>query len=170
MSIDDVVLIATIREELRNLGPFFGTAGIERRIKAVQVRMVDVASDDVSSDFPESGAAEKELSKSVTGTGAKADSYNGTNEVAASKTVDMHGSEEHPVSPCVVWLVKTESLTKHRDCKVRTAESEREFPRRNKEEAKSDSYKGTKGVAVAITSKAVHNDWGSAYPVSLSVV
>jgi hypothetical protein len=122
MSIEDVVLIATMREEIRSLGPFFDTAGIERRIEAAQLGSVNVASDDLSSVCPESGAAKKESPKeAVTGTGAKADSYNGTNEVAVaitSRALDMKGSDEHPVSPCVVWLVNgTKSLTRHRDCR-----------------------------------------------------
>jgi hypothetical protein len=111
MSIEDVVLIATVREEIRKLGSFFNKVGIERRIEAARVRMVDGASDDASSVCSESGAAEKEPPKeAVTGTGAnlKADSYNSTKEVAVaitSKALDTQGSNEHPVSPCVVWLV-----------------------------------------------------------------
>jgi hypothetical protein len=78
-----------------------------------------VESDDVSS---ESGAAKKEPPKeAVTGTGAKADNYNGTKEVAigvTSKAIDVH---EHQVSPFVVWLVNgTKSLTRHPGCKAST--------------------------------------------------
>jgi hypothetical protein len=116
LSIEDIVLIATVREEIR-VGPFFDMAGIERRIEAAQLRLVDVASDDLSSVFPESKVAEKESPKeAVTCTGAKADSYNGTEEVAVaitSKAADIQGSDEHPVSPCLARLVNgRKSLTR----------------------------------------------------------
>jgi hypothetical protein len=99
MSIEDVMLIATVREEIRSLRPF---VEIERRIEAAQLDMAfHVKNDDVSSGGSESGAAERELPKeAMAGTGAKADSYNGTKEVVVPKTVDIHGSDEHQVSPC----------------------------------------------------------------------
>jgi hypothetical protein len=128
MNIEDIVVVATVREEIRRQKPFVDTAGLERRIEAAQVKVaVHVASDDDPSS--ESEAAEEELPKAaVTGTIVTANSYNGTNEVASAITpnvVDMHRSDEHSVSPYVVWLVNgTESLTRHRDCKVGAAASE----------------------------------------------
>jgi hypothetical protein len=69
-----------------------------------------------------------------------------------------------------MWLVnETEPLTKHRDCKAGTAGGER-VKEEDVKSARADSYKGTKEVAVAITSKVVHSDWGGGYQVSPSVV
>jgi hypothetical protein len=100
MNIEDIVVVATVREEIRRQKPFVDTAGLERRIEAAQVKVaVHVASDDDPSS--ESEAAEEELPKAaVTGTIVTANSYNGTNEVASAITpnvVDMHRSDEHSV-------------------------------------------------------------------------
>ncbi len=106
MRIEDVVLVATVREEIRNRRPH-DTAEIKRRIEAAQVRMVAHVADDKDNPVSsESEADEREPPKeAVTGTrtGAKADSYNGAKEVAVattSKVVDRHG-DEHSVSR--VW-------------------------------------------------------------------
>jgi hypothetical protein len=137
MIIEDVVVVATVREEIRSQRPSVDEDGIEPLIEAAQARMAaHVASDDVSPAGSESGVVEKEPPKEVaTGNSAKEDSCNGTKEELAaitSEAVDasVHKSDEHSVSPCVVWLVNgTESLTRHRDCKVGTAEdSSTPFP------------------------------------------
>jgi hypothetical protein len=85
MGIEDVVVVATVREEIRAQRPFVDAAMVNRQIKATQARMIThVTSDDVTSgDTPvssESGS-EKEPPKAVTSIGAKADSYNVTKEV-----------------------------------------------------------------------------------------
>ena len=65
MNIEDVVLVATVREEIRRKkGPFFDTAGVQRLIEVAQIRMAaHVASDDFTpDDTPDSSeneAAEK---------------------------------------------------------------------------------------------------------------
>lgn len=100
MSIDDVVVVATVRDEIRGKTFAIGTAEIERLIEATQVRMVaHVESDDVSSVCSESGVDEKAPSKEAR---AIADSYNGIKEIAVaipSKGGDMQRSDGHPVSP-----------------------------------------------------------------------
>ena len=116
MRIEDIVVVATVREEIRSQKPFVDTAGLERRIEAAQVKVVaHVANDDET--------AEEELPNVAV---TKVNSYNDTKEVASAVTpsaVDMHRGNEHSVSPYVVWLVNgTVSLTRHRDCKVVAAE------------------------------------------------
>jgi hypothetical protein len=106
MSIEDVVLVATVRDEIRSKKFAFGAAEIERRIEATQVRMVaHVEGDDVSLVCSESGADEKAPPKEAgTGTSVKADRCNVPKEVAAFKAVNIRGSDEHQVSPSVVDL------------------------------------------------------------------
>jgi hypothetical protein len=106
MRIEDVVLVTTVREEIRDRRPH-DTAEIKRRIEGAQVRMVVHVADDKDDPISsESEADEREPPKEAatgTSTGAKADSYNGTKEVAVattSKVVDRHG-DEHSVSR--VW-------------------------------------------------------------------
>ena len=97
MSIEDVVLIATVRDEIRTSRqkvPLFDTARIRRLIEAAQVRMVaHVASDDFTPDISENEAAEEEPPK-----GALASKVNNYGD---KKAVDMHGGDEHSVSACV---------------------------------------------------------------------
>ena len=85
MSIEDVVVVATVREEVRTQRPFVDAAMVKRQIKATQARMIThVASHDVTwGDTPVSSGSEseKEPPKVVTSIGAKADSYNVTMEV-----------------------------------------------------------------------------------------
>jgi hypothetical protein len=116
MRIEDIVVVATVREEIRSQRPFVDTTGLERRIEAAQVKVVaHVANDDET-------AEEEVPNVAVT----KANSYNDTKEVASAVTpsaVDMHRDNEHSVSPYVVRLVNgTVLLTRHRDCKVVAAE------------------------------------------------
>lgn len=100
MDMEDVVLVATVREEIRTRGPFVDTT-IKDRIQAAQDRMVaHLANDDDDfADDSESEADERvSLKGAVTGIGAKADSYNGTKNIAEAiphKVVDVHGSGEH---------------------------------------------------------------------------
>jgi hypothetical protein len=88
MRVEDVVVVATVREEICRRNPLVDTAGIESLIEAAQIR-VDASDDDSANS--ESGVADKEPPP--------------TKEAA---------SDEHLVSLCVVWLVnETESLTRH---------------------------------------------------------
>jgi hypothetical protein len=102
MRIEDVVVIATVREKCSR-NPLVDTAGIESLIEAAQVR-VDASDDDSTSS--ESGVADKNPpppKEAVTGTSTTEDSYNGTKEESAaitSEAVDMHKNDEHSVSPC----------------------------------------------------------------------
>jgi hypothetical protein len=106
MSIEDVVLVATVREEIRRKKrPFVNTAEIQRLIEAAQVRMVaHVSSDDftpdVTPDISENEATEKEPPKEAVA--RKVISYrlySGTEEAKLPKAVDTHGGDEHSVSP-----------------------------------------------------------------------
>jgi hypothetical protein len=106
MDMEDVVLVATVREEIRTRGPFVDTTEIKHQIEAAQARMVaHLPNDDDSAVDSESEADEESPKEAVTGIGAKADSYNGTKNIAVAippKVVDGHGSGEHSVSPCVL--------------------------------------------------------------------
>jgi len=93
MSIEDVVLIATVREESR-LG---SATPISHRIEATQARVLSHAAsdDDEPPDSLESGPAEKEPPKEAV-TGLEADSPKGPTpkELApTSKAPDKHGSD-----------------------------------------------------------------------------
>ena len=108
MDMEDVVLVATVREEIRTRGPFADTTEIKHRIEAAQVKMVaHLANDDDSVVDSESEADEREsLKEAATGIGAKADSFNGTKNTAVAippKAVDGHGRGKPPVSPCALW-------------------------------------------------------------------
>jgi hypothetical protein len=107
MSMEDVVLVATVREEICNR-PFEDTE-INRRIEAAQIRMVaHLANDDDFAVNSESEADERvSLKGAVTGIGAnlKAGNSNGTNNIAVAippEVVDGHGSGEPSVSPCAL--------------------------------------------------------------------
>lgn len=106
MSTEDIVLVATVREEIRTEGPFVDTmTEIKNRIEAAQVRMVaQLWNDDDSAIDSENEADEREsLKGAVTGIGAKVDSSSGTEYPSVAnlpKVVDGHGSGELSVSPC----------------------------------------------------------------------
>ncbi len=108
MSTEDVVLVATVREEIRTRGPFggrLGTTEIKNRIEAAQVRMVAHLWDDDDSEVDSENEAEP-LKMEVTNTNAKVDSYNGTKSTVVAippKVAEGHGSGEHSVSPCALW-------------------------------------------------------------------
>jgi TPP-dependent pyruvate/acetoin dehydrogenase alpha subunit len=81
MDIEDVVVVATVREEMRH---FVDTTGIKHLIEAAHVRMAaHVESDD---DSASSEPAEKEPPVTGTGTGVTEDSYNDTKEELAAIT------------------------------------------------------------------------------------
>ncbi|KAI9452808.1 hypothetical protein F5148DRAFT_1235274 [Russula earlei] len=102
MSIDDVVLVSTIREEIRTRPR--STPVIPSRIEAAQARMLaNVASDDVPTDSSESEASEMEPSREpVTSFTIRTNGYEDTNKVAegaAVKTDNKDESDKHVVSP-----------------------------------------------------------------------
>ena len=103
MDMEDVVLVATVREEIRKRGRFVDTTEIERQIEAAQVKMVThLSNDDDFAGDSESEADERvSLKGEVTGAGAKEDSYSDTKDKEGAmtpKAVDGHGSGEHSVS------------------------------------------------------------------------
>ena len=121
MDIEDVVVVATLREEIRSQRPFVDTTEIKHRIQSAQARMVvsHEASEDVNPVNAES-ESDKETLNDATGIVAKAGSYDVTKEeakviqskvdsynvaeqvaVAASEVVNIHGSDKHLVSPGV---------------------------------------------------------------------
>lgn len=110
MNIEDVVLVATVREEIRDNRLPVNVAGISRRIKAAQTRMLLLheESDDGSPVDPEENAAEGQFPKqAVTDSSAEGDSRDRTeSEVVATplEKVDVHGchEREYLVSPCVI--------------------------------------------------------------------
>jgi hypothetical protein len=108
MNTEDLVLVASVREEIRAGVPFVDTTEIKRRIEAAQVRMVAHSwNDDDSAVDSENEADEREPPKgAVTGVGAKVDGYNDTKNMAVAippEVVDRHGSGEPSVSPCALW-------------------------------------------------------------------
>ncbi|KAI0000986.1 hypothetical protein BJV77DRAFT_253601 [Russula vinacea] len=86
MRIEDIVVVATVREEIRSQKTFVDTAGLERQIEAAQVKVVaHVANDDET--------AEEELPNVAV-------TKDDTKEVASAvppSAVDMHRGNEHPV-------------------------------------------------------------------------
>lgn len=116
MSIEDVVVVATVREEARG----FNTAKvmISRRIKAAQDRMFarqHEASDDDSLVDLGKDVAEKEPQKpqkqALTGLSAEGNSYNcAEKEALATVPEKADGRECHAseflVSPGSIWPVK----------------------------------------------------------------
>jgi outer membrane biosynthesis protein TonB len=71
MSTEDVVVVATVREEIRSQRPFVNTAEIERRIEAAQVKVVAYVDDDDDDDDSESeGDAEPYTNSKGGGEGA----------------------------------------------------------------------------------------------------
>jgi len=103
MDMEDVVLVSTVREEIRTRRPFIDTTEIKGRIEAAQVRMVShLENDDDSAVDSENEADEREsLKGAVTGIGTKVDSYTGTKNIATAIPPGI--VNEHPVSPCALW-------------------------------------------------------------------
>ena len=102
MSIEDVVLVATVREDIRNNG---SQTEIPRRIEATQARIAQATGDDIAPASLNSGLVVKKpvLVEAVTaGPGAEGDSDNGSRTAATSpEEDDKRGGD---VSPNVVWL------------------------------------------------------------------
>lgn len=105
MRIEDVVLVATVREDVRNDG---SKTEIPHLIEATQARIAQTAGDVIGPASLRSVVVPKEpvLAEAVdTGPGAEADSDNGSKTVATSPEdddADKRGSDEHLVSPSTV--------------------------------------------------------------------
>jgi len=130
MSIEDVVLVATVREEIRDNGlPVdIVTAKIPRRVEVAQARMLGhVASDHVSPVESEKDVAKRE--QAVTSPSTEAYSYDRTGkatEATAPEKVDGHGSHEHLVSQSAMFPVnRAKSLMRHRDTRWRSLQDHR---------------------------------------------
>lgn len=103
MNIEDVVLVATVREEIRDNKLPVNTVGISRRIKAAQTRMLllQEESDDDSLVGPEENTAEKQPPKhwqAVTGSSVEGNGRDRTEGQVATphKTVSgyVHGCDK----------------------------------------------------------------------------
>jgi len=111
MGIEDVVLIATVREDIRDNKLPVNVAGISRQIKTTQTRMLLLheESDDDSLVDPEENAAEKQLPKqAVTDSSAEGNGRDrAEKEVVATQPekVDVHGCHEREnlVSLDAIW-------------------------------------------------------------------
>jgi len=110
MDIEDVVLIATVQEDIRDNKLLVNVAGISRQIKTTQTRMLllhEESGDDSLVD-PEENAAEKQLPKqAVTDSSAEGNSRDRAEKVVATppEKVDVHGCHEREnlVSPGALW-------------------------------------------------------------------
>jgi hypothetical protein len=103
MRIEDVVLVATVREEIRVRKPGVDTDDITSRIKAIQARILaHEARDGDSENGAESEASKKDPPKDAATT--EADSHDGTKRGASAryKGVDKNGNDGHLVSPVVL--------------------------------------------------------------------
>ena len=105
MRIEDVVLVATVRENIRDDS---STTEIPLRIEAAQAKIAQTAGDVIGPTGLKSVAVQKQplLAEVVNaGPGAEGDSDNGSKTVAASPeedNSDKRGSDEHLVSPSTV--------------------------------------------------------------------
>jgi hypothetical protein len=109
MSIEDVVLVATVREDIRDDD---SQTEIPLRIKAAQARIAK--GDDISPARFKRRVVAKEpvLVEAVTVVPvAEADSDNGSKTVATSPEEEVkHDGDEHLVSPCTVLLLRRKWL------------------------------------------------------------
>jgi hypothetical protein len=110
MRIEDVVLVATVREDIRNDS---SKTEISHRIEATQARIAQTAGDIIGLTSLKSVAVPEEpvLAEAVNaGPGAEGDSDNGSKTVATSPEEDdsdKRGSDEHLVSPSAVLASAT---------------------------------------------------------------
>jgi hypothetical protein len=102
MSVEDIVLVATVREDIRNDS---SQTDIPLRIEATQTRISQTTGEDVGWASLKSRVVAKEpvLAEAITARPeAEAESDNGSKTVATSpEEDDKHGSDEHLVSPTV---------------------------------------------------------------------
>ena len=107
MDIEDVVLIATVREEIRDNKLPVNMAGVSRRIQAAQTRMLLLheESDDSSLVEPEENAAEKQPPKQASAEGNSRGRPEKEVVATPPEKVDVHGCHKHEilVSLGVIW-------------------------------------------------------------------
>jgi hypothetical protein len=101
LSIEDVVLVATVRENIRNDTPPVDAAEISRRIEVVRAEMLSsAAGDDSLPTRVKSGASKREPSTAVAVTFGMSMEEGICKEAVSSAKVDEgHGSDEHLVRP-----------------------------------------------------------------------
>jgi len=123
MSIEDVVVVATVREEVRDNNLPVNTARISRRIEAAQNRMFarwheasgDDSLVDIRKDVAERGPRKRPQKQAVTGPTAEGNSYEPTEKEAVATLPEKadgrgsHGSE-CLVSPGSIWPLKVTRL------------------------------------------------------------
>jgi hypothetical protein len=107
MSIEDVVLVATVREDICNHG---SRAEIPVLIEATQARIAHAAGEDVSQAFSKITAPRKEPDSTEVPTAAQGPEGDGDNSSKTAATTsfvedDKHEDNENSVSPSMVWLV-----------------------------------------------------------------
>jgi hypothetical protein len=102
MRIEDVVLVATAREDVRIRKARFNTDDIPSRIKAIQATILTHGASDDDSEISAENEANKEPPKDAAT--AKVGGYDSTKGVAPArdKEVDKNGNNEHLVSPIVL--------------------------------------------------------------------
>jgi hypothetical protein len=108
MSIEDVVLVATVREDISNHG---SRAEIPLLIETTQARIAHAAGDDTSPASSKGRPSEKEESRSTevvtAAPGAEGDSDSGSKTAATTSSEDDDKREEDKqvVSHSAVWYV-----------------------------------------------------------------
>ena len=107
MDIEDVVLIATVREEIRDNKLPVNMAGVPRRIRVAQTRMLLLheESDGGSLVEPEENAAEKQPPKQASAEGNSRGRPEKEVVATPPEKVDVHGCHEREnlVSPGAIW-------------------------------------------------------------------
>ena len=102
MSVEDIVLVATVREDIRNDSSH---TEIPLRIQATQTRISQTTGEDIGWASLKSRVVAKEpvLAEAITARPeAEAESDNGSKTVATSpEEDDKHSTNEHLVSPAV---------------------------------------------------------------------
>jgi hypothetical protein len=119
MSIEDVVLVATVREDICNNR---AQAEIPRQIEATQAMLAHVAGNDILPAGFKSGASEKKLNSTepvAAGQAAEGDSENGSKTAAATSPAedDKREGDGHLVSSSGVWVVNGTQVTDKAHCR-----------------------------------------------------
>jgi hypothetical protein len=105
MTIEDIVLVATVREEIRLNGFRVKTARIPGVVEAAQAGIsVYIANEDVVPVVPEKDITEDSSKQAAAGSSIEGDSYDRTKEAAVATPSEKghgnrRGSHEHLVSP-----------------------------------------------------------------------
>jgi hypothetical protein len=150
MRIEDVVLVATVREDIRNDGP---KTEIPLRIEATQAKIAQTAGEVIGPVSLKSVAALKEpvLAEAVNASpGAEGDSDNGSKTVATSPeedNSDKRGSDEHLVSPSTV-LASSEMQRIDKSQPPKAGASVVSLGENNKQEVEQQVQEATSGDRV----------------------